>query len=214
MELYCGELLRLRDEFFFLPCLRFSFSCLEGKCTLGNVAEHSRNDAYECVRNRWMFGIYIRKETHQHVADKNEGHRSQQVAEQLNTPVQVRFREYNVPGHDKARRKAETECDSISSHFRGYFMSTPDRNGLPVQHKVDSKELNKNVQHRIGTTASQVAEGLCRYPPRHGAMKEINKSQYDMSYSCEHVVKVGANVNIFLKCITGIRPKSSYNSHS
>ena len=58
---------------------------------------------------------------------------------------------------------------------------------LFFQHKIISNEVYENIEHRIATTACQIAEGLLVYPAAKGLVKKINDTQNDISRATQQI---------------------------
>ena len=66
---------------------------------------------------------------------------------------------------------------------------------MPVQDMVECYRLEENVQYRIGPSACQIPECLCRYQVNERPVKKINDSYYDMSRSAQQIVKIRCKGN-------------------
>lgn len=128
-----------------------------------------------------MLRIRVSKEANQQITDDDKTNSGQSVPEKLYTAMQVRFREYDIPGHDKARRETETESNDISSYFRRDNEVVIYMDCLFMKDKVDSKELDEDIKYSISTSARQVAKSSGGYDVCKRLMDKINNAYYNAS---------------------------------
>ncbi len=110
-------------------------------------------------------------------------------------PVQVRFGENNMPRHDKTSGKSDGKGKRPGAQFGRNGYTVINRYRMPMQYMVECYRLEENVQYRIGPSAGQVPECLCRYQVNERPVKKINDSYYDMSRSAQQIVKIRCKGN-------------------
>ena len=103
--------------------------------------------------------------------------------------MQVRFREHNMPRHNKTSRKADGKCHDPGNYFRRDGHASKYVYRQPVQYMIECDRLNNNIEHGIRPAAGKVPEGLRRYPTGKRPVAKINDTYYDMSGCCKQYEK-------------------------
>ncbi len=165
-------------------------SRLEGEPALGYIAEYSGKYANERVPNSLVDHRQVLPEQFdQYIGKQDKGHSGYKIPEQLYAAMQVRFREHNMPRHNKTRRKADGKCHYPGHHFRRDGHTPKQVYRQPVQYMIKGDRLNNNIEHGIRPAAGKVPEGLRRYPTGKRPVAKINDTYYDMSGCCKQSEK-------------------------
>lgn len=128
-----------------------------------------------------MLRVSVGKETNQEITDDDKTYCGQPIPEELHTAMQVALRKYNIPGHDKTRRKAKAECDHVGGHLIRNDEVAIYVNRLLVQYEINCKKLNEYIKYGISTSARQVAKSSGGYDVCKRLMDKINNAYYDAS---------------------------------
>ncbi len=95
--------------------------------------------------------------------------------------MQVRFRKYYMPRHDKTCRETDSKGNDPRRDFRGNIDRPVYIEVLFMNNEIVCQVFNKDVQYSIGAATRQVTEGLGRDKPCHRFMTKVYSPNYYMS---------------------------------
>ena len=149
----------------------------EGELLLCHITESDddkgRKDLCRCGIDMEL----LYKELDEDIVQEKADNHQQKIPEELYAPMQRGFREYDIAGQEKPRRKAHTKGNE-----NGCNMGLDDKeskvNVVFVQDKIISYGIHDDVQDSIGTPAGRITISLQGHYLAEKGVKEIEKRDY------------------------------------
>jgi len=157
--------------------LSFGLFLPEGELFLCHIAEsHDDNGRKDLCRSGIDMEL-LYKELDEDIVESKADNHQQKIPEELYPSVEGGFREYDVPGQEKPRRKAHAKGNENRCNM-GLDDKESKVNVVFVQDKIISYGIHNDIQNSIGTPAGRIAKRLQGHYLAEGRVKEIEKRDY------------------------------------